>query len=57
MPFKSKAQVRACYAKNVKGWNCKEWSKATGNIKNLPERVRMKRKVTGMLVNPYGLKN
>lgn len=47
MPFKSKAQVRACFAKKArgeaKGWNCGEWAKATGNIKKLPNRVTKKK--------------
>lgn len=42
MPFKSKAQQRACYAKKARGeagsWNCSEWSEST-NFKKLPEKV------------------
>jgi len=55
MPFKSKAQMRACYAKKArgeaKGWNCAEWAHATSNIKSLPNRVKKPR--GGLLVNPY----
>jgi hypothetical protein len=58
MPFKSKAQQKACYAKKArgeaKGWNCAEWSRVT-NQKSLPERVKKKKvgKTKGKLVNPY----
>lgn len=42
MPFKSKSQMRACFAKKergaAKGWNCKEWAHATKSIKKLPEK-------------------
>lgn len=41
MPFKSRAQQRACYAKQRRGengsWDCDEYSKHT-NFENLPER-------------------
>ena len=40
MPFKSKAQVRACYAKNDPAWDCDEWAKETKSIKKLPEKVK-----------------
>ena len=36
MPFKSKAQARACYARKDPRWNCAEWSKKT-DWKHLPE--------------------
>lgn len=36
MPFKSKAQQRACYAKHDPKWNCAEWQADTP--KKLPER-------------------
>ena len=29
MPFKSKAQMQACYAQNNPNWDCKKWSKET----------------------------
>lgn len=38
MPFKSKAQRRACYAKDTPGWNCGEWEAETPQ--SLPERVK-----------------
>jgi len=38
MPFKSKAQRRACYARNDPNWDCGEWESHTKN-KRLPERV------------------
>ncbi len=44
MPFKSKAQMRKCYAMKAKGkagsWDCEEWSDKTKNPKNLPESVK-----------------
>jgi hypothetical protein len=44
MPFKSKAQVRQCYALKEKGeagtWDCDEWAKETNDIKKLPEKVK-----------------
>jgi hypothetical protein len=44
MPFESKAQMKACFAKKSrgegKGWNCEEWARATPNIKKLPEHVK-----------------
>lgn len=41
MPFKSKAQQRACYAKDDPRWDCQEWGAATK--KELPERVPAKK--------------
>lgn len=38
MPFKSKAQQRACYAKDDPNWDCEEFSASTDQ-KNLPEKV------------------
>lgn len=47
MPFKSKAQVKKCFAMKAKGkaknWDCEEWAKETGNIKSLPKKVAKKR--------------
>jgi len=47
MPFKSKAQVRQCYALKERGdagtWDCDEWAKETKNIKKLPEKVKKKK--------------
>ena len=44
MPFKSKSQIRACYAKRSAGeagsWNCEEWSDVTKGHKSLPETVK-----------------
>lgn len=41
MPFQSKAQQRACYAKKgrgkARGWDCDEWSEDT-NFRRLPEK-------------------
>jgi len=39
MPFKSKAQMRKCFASHDPKWNCKEWAHATPSIKKLPERI------------------
>lgn len=45
MPFVSKAQRRACYAKNDPRWNCEEWERETKRMKKrLPERKRKSRK-------------
>jgi hypothetical protein len=38
MPFKSKSQRRACYAKGDPDWDCDKWEKHTAK-KNLPEKV------------------
>ena len=40
MPFLSRSQARACFAKNDPDWNCKEWAGKTKSIKKLPERVK-----------------
>lgn len=45
MPFTSKSQMKACFAKRKaaekKGeeftWDCNLWARETPNIKNLPE--------------------
>lgn len=39
MPFKSKAQQRACYAKDDPNWNCEEWSEHTDQD-SLPEKKK-----------------
>ncbi len=51
MPFKSKSQMRLCYAvekeANDQGyessWDCDRWKNETKNVKKLPERVPKKR--------------
>lgn len=44
MPFKSKAQMKKCFAMQskgkAKGWDCSKWSKETKDIKKLPKRVK-----------------
>ncbi len=40
MPYRSKSQISACYARNDPNWDCKEWAKKTKSIKELPERVK-----------------
>lgn len=44
MPFKNIAQVKACFAKNDKDWDCKKWIKETPNFKNLPKDSTSKKK-------------
>ncbi len=48
MPFKSRAQAAACFAKRdagtAKGWNCEEWAHATPSIKKLPKHVKKEKK-------------
>jgi hypothetical protein len=39
MPFKSKAQMKACYAQNNPKWDCKKWSKETKSLQSLPKRL------------------
>lgn len=43
MPFKSKSQLRTCFALErqgkAKGWKCDEWLKETPHPENLPEHV------------------
>ena len=51
MPFRSKSQIRACYAQRSKDlknnrkpkWNCKLWLSHTKNIKNLQDKIRKSR--------------
>lgn len=41
MPFKSKRQMRACFASDGFGGkvDCKKWAKKTKRFKDLPEKV------------------
>jgi hypothetical protein len=43
MPFKSKAQMRKCFALQGKGkggkWDCKKWAHETPSVEKLPEKV------------------
>ena len=54
MPFKSRAQAAACFAKRdagkAKGWNCKEWAAATPSIKKLPKHVKKEKKGAAVVV-------
>lgn len=63
MPFTSKSQQRACYAKKAageaKGWNCKSWSAMTDQ-KSLPQHANKQgrkagrpKSMPGFLNNPY----
>jgi len=38
MPFKSKSQLRTCYNKKAKGWQCDSWLKETPSVCCLPEK-------------------
>lgn len=40
MPFKSKSQMRACFAKKDPNWDCHKWAHETGSTKSLPERKK-----------------
>lgn len=42
MPFKSKAQARACFARKDPKWDCGHWASVT-DFKSLPERKKKKR--------------
>ena len=52
MPFVSRKQQKACYAKRsrgqAKGWNCEEWSEHT-NFKSLPEKASSFGQLLGQL--------
>lgn len=39
MPFKSKSQLRTCYGRRRKGWDCDEWLSKTPSVCCLPEKV------------------
>ena len=39
MPFKSSAQLRLCYSKRPKNWDCDKWLKETPSPECLPSRV------------------
>ena len=39
MPFKSKAQMKACFAKDDPKWDCKKWGKETPHKDKLPEKA------------------
>ncbi len=43
-PFVSRAQERACYARDDPNWDCSEWSAATPKGKQLPERKGSKKR-------------
>lgn len=36
MPFVSKQQIRACFARKDPRWNCRQWLEETPNYRNLP---------------------
>jgi len=42
MPFASKSQMRACFAKDDPNWDCHQWAHETPNRKNLPDHVKKK---------------
>jgi hypothetical protein len=37
MPFKSKEQMRACFAQHNPRWDCHAWAHETKNLKKLPQ--------------------
>lgn len=41
MPFVSKSQLRTCYSKKSKNWNCDEFLKKTPSVCCLPEKKGM----------------
>ena len=43
MPFKSKQQMKACFAQKSPKWDCKKWAKETKNLKSLPKKVSRKK--------------
>lgn len=47
MPFKSKSQMRACFAKKDPNWDCHKWAHETGSTKSLPERKKRKKNYGG----------
>lgn len=51
MPFRSKAQMKACYAQKRRNpnskWDCRKWAKETSNLKSLPEHKPKRRKLKG----------
>jgi len=53
MPFKSKDQVKACFAQDDPRWNCKKWARETKSIKSLPENLpdKMEKKAAVMPQN------
>jgi len=40
VPFESKAQMAACFAKDDPKWDCGKWASHTEDIKSLPEKKR-----------------
>jgi hypothetical protein len=58
MPFKSKAQMRKCFAMKsrgeAKGWDCKEWADATKSPKSLPQHASKQGRGAGRPKKPKG---
>ena len=44
MPFKSKMQLRACYAQKNPKWDCHKWAKETPSFKSLPKYAKHRKK-------------
>jgi hypothetical protein len=44
MPFRSKAQIRACFARKDPRWNCRQWLDETPNHATLPNTSRPTRR-------------
>lgn len=48
MPFQSRSQLQACFAKNDPRWNCKDWAHETPNIAQLPDhKPKLKKMADG----------
>lgn len=48
MPFKSKAQLRTCYDRQIKGWDCEKFLNHTPSVCCLPEKKGLPRKTRCM---------
>lgn len=48
MPFVSKSQLRTCYSKSPKGWDCKTFLAHTPSVCCLPEKKGLPRKTRCM---------
>lgn len=44
MPFVSKSQMRVCYTRRPKGWDCDKWLEETPRPDCLPEKKGLKSK-------------
>ena len=51
MPFKSKAQWRACFAADDPNWDCREWADSTPSYKELPKKKKKEKKAEHKVEN------